>query len=140
MMIDPYLLERFSEALHNRLSTHLTLLTLFDGQVRAYDQAPENPVFPYITYGDVRVDNVSGDAAQTGRVNLTLHVWSRYEGRAELMTLLQGIVEALQSAPLQSATGKAVSLLVPFIDILRAQDGRTRHGLIRVSAFLGETS
>ena len=50
-MRDTQILEETMQALHNRLSTHLGVLNVLGDPARLYDSPPEDPVFPYMTYG-----------------------------------------------------------------------------------------
>ena len=62
---------------------------------------------------------------------MTLHIWSRYAGRAEVMEVLSAVTTALEDAPL-NLTGIALARAqVTYTDIFRAPDGQTLHGLIR---------
>ncbi len=101
---------------------------------RLYDAAPEDPVFPYLTYGPQRSTDDSADGGAITRHQMTLHVWSRYAGRSEVFGILKQIERALSRSAL-TATGEAhvTAVTVIYSDVLRAVDGLTLHGLLRVS-------
>lgn len=124
-----------AKAVHNRLSTHLAVQQKLGDPARAYDAAPEDPVFPYLTYGDMRSEDQSGDGVFRFRHIMTLHLWSRYAGRAEVMDIISAVSGALHETPLSLAGGSEASAVIPYTDILRAADGRTLHGLIRLHLY-----
>ena len=106
-----------------------------DEPPRLYDAAPEDPVYPYLTYGSLRSEDIGADDTPLASHQMTLHLWSRYTGRAEVLGLLSQVSHALQA---QSLTAAAVGLSIRsataiYSDVLRAPDGRTQHGLLRIS-------
>ena len=101
---------------------------------RLYDSAPEDPVFPYLTYGALRSEDIGADETQLASHQMTLHLWSRYTGRAEVMALLGQLANALNPDVLTEVATVAVrSATAIYSDVLRASDGRTHHGLLRMS-------
>ena len=101
---------------------------------RLYDAAPEDPVYPYLTYGALRSEDIGADATPMAAHQMTLHLWSRYTGRAEVMALLGQLGHALDAETLTAAASVAVRSATPvYSDVLRAPDGRTHHGLLRLS-------
>lgn len=101
---------------------------------RFYDDPPADPVFPYVTLG--RAEARASDAADTQALEhvLTLHVWSRYGGRAEALNVIGALRAALHDAPLDVEGRKLILLLVVFTDVFRSGDGRTTHGVVRLRA------
>ena len=101
---------------------------------RLYDAAPEDPVYPYLTYGALRSEDIGADDTPMAAHQMTLHLWSRYTGRAEVMALLGQLGHALEAGTLTQAGEVAVRSATPiYSDVLRAPDGRTHHGLLRLS-------
>ena len=76
-------------------------------------------------------DASGADATEHG---VTLHVWSRYGGRAEALEALAAIRTALHNAPLSVEGCTLVLLLAQFTDVFRSGDGRTTHGVLRMRA------
>ena len=106
-----------------------------DAPPRLYDAAPEDPVYPYLTYGALRSEDIGADATPLASHQMTLHLWSRYTGRAEVLGLLSQVTHALQAETL-SAASEGISIrsaVAIYSDVLRAPDGRTQHGLLRLS-------
>ncbi|MEP3654646.1 MAG: DUF3168 domain-containing protein [Litorimonas sp.] len=101
---------------------------------RLYDAAPEDPIYPYLTYGALRSEDIGADETALASHQMTLHLWSRYTGRAEVMALLGQLGHALDAETLTEAASVAVrSSTAVYSDVLRAPDGRTHHGLLRLS-------
>lgn len=124
-----------AKAIHNRLSTHVGVMSVLGDPARLYDAAPEDPLFPYLTYGDVKIENQGGDDVDVVLQKLSLHVWSRYQGRSEVLEILATIISALESAPLSLDSGTSLIATLPYTDVLRAPDGRTMHGVVRVHLY-----
>lgn len=123
---------RLFQALHNRLSTHVSVEAELGNPPRLYDRAPADPIFPYLTYGALRHEDAGGDEASLSYHTLTLHVWSRYSGRGECFGILEALSQALESGTLSLPNGGEAKVYIQYSDILRAPDGRTFHGLIRL--------
>ncbi len=128
--------EDIAQAIHQALAAHSLILDHFGSPPRLYDSAPEDPVFPYLSYGRMRSEDISGDAASLHSHQLTLHIWSRYNGRAEtvrLMDILKAVLSDSDYIAAELNSESLISATVIFSDILRAPDGRTHHGLLRLS-------
>jgi hypothetical protein len=100
--------------------------------VRLYDQAPPEPDYPYATLGDVQSRPLDTDAAPALEHAVSVHVWSRHEGKAEALDALSALRGALSAAPI-AASGRRIVHAVPgYFDVFRAGDGRTIHGVLRI--------
>ena len=122
-----------SKAIHALLSEDLGVQAALGTPPRLYDNPPEDPVFPYLTYGLMRSEDISADGAVMSAHTLTLHIWSRYGGRAQVMEVLAAVTSALQSGELSLPDINLARAQVSYTDIFRAPDGLTLHGLIRFS-------
>lgn len=134
-MKDVRALEDVMQALHNRLSTHLSVLNVLGDPARLYDSPPEDPEFPYMTYGTLKAEDRSGDGLAQYKHSISLHLWSRYAGRWEVFEMVEAISDALEDTPLSLPSGQEVIVTNAFLDVLRASDGRTFHGLLRVHLY-----
>ena len=105
-----------------------------DAPPRLYDAAPEDPIFPYLTYGALRSEDIGADDTPLASHLMSLHLWSRYSGRAEVLALLSKVTHALRAEALTAAGALDVrSVTAVYADVLGAADGRTKHGLLRLS-------
>lgn len=118
-------------ALFARLAAHAPLGLLIGD--RLHDRRPEGGGFPHVVIGDGAV--TADDSATRGgqRHEVTLHVWSRYRGRAEAKRILSALAEALHRQPLAlAAPHRCVTSRVAFTTILDDDDGVTAHGVMRL--------
>jgi len=83
-----------ARALHNVLASDIRVQNALGLPPRLYDDPPEDPIFPYLTYGPIRSEDNSADGARLTVHLITLHLWSRYSGRAEALELM-GMVAAV---------------------------------------------
>lgn len=79
-------------ALYAALKNNAALAAVITG---IYDMPPDNAASPYIQVGDTQ--EVSDDLLNnTGaEITTTLHIWSRYAGRKEILQINNLIFEAL---------------------------------------------
>ena len=123
-----------AKAVHAALSSNSHMQLILGDPPRLYDSAPQDPIFPYVTYGPMRSVDISADDTELISHQMTLHIWSRYTGRAEVFSSLNYIVDALGLDSLNQSTDLSVVNVNPiYVDVLRAPDGRTMHGLLRMS-------
>ncbi|MBL8538038.1 MAG: DUF3168 domain-containing protein [Hyphomonadaceae bacterium] len=101
---------------------------------RIYDDPPEDVQFPYVTVG--RIESRQADAAMAPSLEhgVTLHVWSRYGGRAEALDVIAALRSALHEASPEVSGRRLVFLFAQFSDVFRSGDGRTTHGVLRLRA------
>lgn len=121
-------------ALRAAASADAAVQALLGQPARFYDDPPPDPAFPYATLGRVETrpaDASGGDALEHG---VTLHVWSRYGGRAEALDIVAALRGALHNAALPVAGRRLVLLFATFADVFRSGDGRTTHGVLRLRA------
>lgn len=121
-----------ARALHLALAGDMRIKDALGDPARLYDDPPEDPLFPYLTYGPIRSEDNSADGARLTVHMVTLHVWSRYTGRAEALALMGTIAAAINSAPLTLEAATLVSRHIIYTDIFRASDGLTLHGILRL--------
>jgi len=122
-----------AQALQIVLSTDSNVRAVLGEVPRLYDHLPEDPVFPYLTYGPMRSQDIGGDEADIQTHILTLHVWSRYGGRAEVIRIVNAITKAVTEREFDLGDIHLARKHILYSDIMRAPDGRTLHGLIRLS-------
>lgn len=115
--------------IHSALSGSLAVSLALGDPVRAFDDPPDSPIYPYLTYGNVRSTDTSGDGASQSTHQISLHVWSRYSGRSELLDLMR-LTENVLDADLPHTVTPL------YLDVFRAPDGITFHGLLRLSVTL----
>ena len=120
-------------AIHDALAANAGLVALL-GAPRIYDEPPQTPAFPYVTLGEARVQDFSGDGEPAEEHRLTLHAWSRQGGHREAHLIAGAVLQALDDAALAPAGHHLVNLRFSVADIRRENDGRTYHALGRFRA------
>ena len=129
-----------ARALQIALSTDSDVRSVLGDVPRLYDYLPEDPLFPYLTYGPMRTVDIGGDEAALHSHILTLHVWSRYGGRAEAINILRAVSQVVLTRAFELGDIHLIRRHILYSDILRAPDGRTLHGLLRLSITTDSTA
>lgn len=101
---------------------------------RLYDEPPASAAYPYATLGRMETRPLDTSEASALEHIVTLHVWSRYGGRAEALDIIGALRAALHDRALTVTGRKIVLLLAGFSDVFRAGDGITTHGVLRLRA------
>lgn len=120
-------------AIHHALVADTGLAAALGGH-RVYDEVPRDAAFPYVTLGDARINDVSGDGGSTQEHQMTLHAWSRQGGHKEAHVITGALLQALDDAPLDLDGHHLVNLRFAIADIRREADGRTYHAIVRFRA------
>jgi hypothetical protein len=120
-------------AIYDTLSADAALFALL-GAGRIYDTPPREAAPPYVTLGEMRLSNMSGDGGATIEHQLTLHAWSQQGGHKEAHAIAGALLAALDDTPLALGGHRLVQLRFVFADIRREKDGRTYHALVRFRA------
>ncbi len=106
---------------------------------RFYDDPPADVAFPYITIGRMESRPADSSGRDAAEHVVTLHVWSRYGGRAEALDVIAALRATLHNAPLSVEGYALVLLLAQFADVFRSGDARTTHGVLRLRAITEAT-
>ena len=110
------------KAIYDRLKANLTC--------PVYDHVPDGVTMPYVTLGeDTSVDwSTKLEAGQ--EITHTLHVWSDYNGMAEVKQIIDQVIQALTSSPLQVEGFFVVLARLDMVETMRDPEGY-RHGIVR---------
>lgn len=121
------------QAVYARLATDPDLAALIG--TRLHDRRPEGGPFPHVVLGEAEVFP-DDSATRTGQVHvLTLHVWSRYRGRAEAKRMLAALSAVLHRLPVDLGDDlRCVALRVAHMGVIDDGDGVTSHGILRLRA------
>lgn len=134
----------FSTALQTAIFSRLTDQL---SSYRVYDTPPNQPDgmplanFPYVTIGDDTLSPFDTDDTLGMSATVTLHVWSRTDGKKQTKEILGLIYDALnrQAASLSAAGYRFVDCLHEFTEIIEEVDGKTRHGVCRYRVLMEKT-
>ena len=132
-MTDPLSQTALLCAVHATLRDDLHVRAALGSPARLHDGVPTDPVHPYLRYGRIRTEDRSGDDAPRAVHTLTLHLHSRYGGRAEVMGVLATVLAALSRDALRAHMPGAVSVVSRYADSFTARDGHSRHSLLRLA-------
>ena len=104
------------------------------GSARIFDDVPQRSAFPYLTLGQTTVRDWSTGSDDGDEHLLTLHVWSRAEGRHETHALMAAVRTALHERALTLDGHRLVNLRHELSEARREPDGETYHGIVRLRA------
>lgn len=121
-------------ALRSALSADDGVKIWLGDPARVYDDPPDDPVFPYVTYGRAESRPFDGDEDAAVEQILHLHLWSRYGGRREAKEALAAIRAVLQDLAISADGYRHTNFRSTYTDIFRVGDGRTTQGVIRLRA------
>lgn len=107
---------------------------LLGDPARVYDEPPPEVVFPYVTLGRVESRPIDTASAPAIEHVVTLHVWSRYGGRAETLDIIGALRAALHDTSISVTGRRVVFVFAWFADVFRSGDGQTTHGILRLRA------
>lgn len=115
------------QAIYAALTNDTELMAEITG---VYDSVPDNKSdFPYVTIGEDVLTEFDTDSGTGHTASITIHTWSRYNGRKEAKTIQGLIYDTLHNAPLP-LTGYSMLLLRQETEnTLLDPDGKTRHGV-----------
>jgi hypothetical protein len=120
-------------AVYEALTADAPLIAMLGGE-SLYDHVPQDATFPFVVLDQTRIADWSTGTEAGSEHQLTLHVWSRYRGKAESYAIADTIRAALDEAALGLADNRLVNLRHQFSDLKRDEDGETWHAVLRFRA------
>lgn len=121
------------QSVYAALVDDTTILALLGGP-RIYDDVPQGADFPYLTIGQSTIRDWSTSNEDGDEHTLTLHVWSRENGRKQTHAIMGALREALHDRPLALTGHRLINLRHEFSDARREPDGDTYRGIVRYRA------
>lgn len=109
-------------------------LTDLVGAGRIFDEPPRRSAMPYLTFGQSVVRDWSTGTEDSDEHVLTLHVWSRAEGRRQAHEIMRALRDALHESALTLDGHRLVNLRHEISESRREPDGETYHGIVRLRA------
>lgn len=123
-----------AQALRATIQANTGCAAFLGAPARVFDDQPAEPIYPFVTLGEVQSRAADGALVAGLDHAVTVHVWSRHGGKAEAMDVLAALRAALHDQPVAVAGRHLVLLLVSFVDVFRSGDGRSFHGVLRLRA------
>lgn len=115
------------KAIYDKLSADLAV-PVYDSVPQSIDSGKKSD-FPYISIGEDIHNTVDTDTELMNLVSITIHVWSRKEGRAETKQIQSEIYNSLHRANLVQAGYKFITITQENSTSFFDPDGHTRHGV-----------
>jgi hypothetical protein len=109
-------------------------LTTLLGGAKIHDQAPAHVAFPYITFGEVTAADWSTATERGSELILTLHVWSKGQGKKELLAIMEAVRGLIDDAALSLSGHHLVSIRLRTAEARHDDDLALHHGLMRFRA------
>jgi len=104
-----------------------------------FDDTPENEVFPYITMGALTGRDWSDKFTPGQEVQITVHIWSQYAGKKEVLAIGDEVVQAITKQPPLSLAGfNAVVDELDSHNVIMDIDGFTRHAILTFKYLIEE--
>jgi uncharacterized protein DUF3168 len=121
------------QAVYDALAQSIPLQNLIGSPPRLYDHHRQEPIFPYVVIGEVRVSDYPGLAGGLEH-DLRVHAFSLYGGQREAKEFHGLIREGLHDRALTLTGHRLINLRFVFGDILRLRDGETWQAVLRFRA------
>lgn len=102
--------------------------------VRFYDNHPPDPVFPFVTIGQVTTRPDDSAAVSAFAHTITLHIWSRQGGKSGALAALNALRNALHDAALSMTDWRLVLLRATAAAVANASDARAVEGVLTLDA------
>jgi len=111
-------------------------LSALTGGARVFDRVPANTPFPYVTFGRTSLYDWSTGTESGVEQLFSLHVWSKAQGKAETLAILERITALLDDRPLSLEGHALVSMRLEFSEVRYDEDLAVHHGLARFRALV----
>lgn len=104
------------------------------GSQGIYDDTPQNASFPYLTLGQSTSLDWSTSTEDGQEHLVTLHVWSRGNGKKEAYSIINLVRDILNKTDLELEDHYLVNLVHEFSEARMDQANRAFHGVVRFRA------
>ncbi len=100
---------------------------------RVYDNVPERPTFPYVSFGPEDHTNQDAECIRAQSLFIQLDVWSREPSSAECRNILDALKRRIEANQYSVSSNAVVGeAQIERQRIMRDSDGRTWHGILSV--------
>jgi Protein of unknown function (DUF3168) len=96
-------------AIHARLTGDTSVTTLLGGP-KVHDRTPPEEVFPYVTFGAAASQDWSTGTERGDDHLIIINVWSRQQGKKQVLDIAGAIIASLEIATLAPAGHRVVLL------------------------------
>ncbi len=116
-------------AIYTALQAETALTSLVS--TRIYDNVPQETVYPYVELGEATYQDMGSQTFLGMDGTLTIHSWSQYAGRKQVMQIMEAIYDRLHQGSLTMTGHSLVICRFEFAEIVKDPDGITHHGVQR---------
>ncbi len=109
-----------------------------DTAYTVYDDHPQSAAYPYVVMGEITAVDWSAKGEPGQEVLSTLHFWSTYDGKKEVLEMYDGVLQAITRAELDLAPNFRAFGYFDNWNLIIDIDGITRHGILRVRYLIEE--
>ena len=120
------------KAVYDKLSASAELTAIVGARV--YDDAPQGTAFPYVAIGDDMTTMWDDDCKAGFSALITVHGFSRYQGRKQAKAMGAAVYNALHNAKLTTASFYSAACAFDTESTIIEADGVTRHVVTRFRA------
>lgn len=124
------------QAIYDKLTTDLSR-TVYDDVPQPADPG-DDANFPYITIGEDSLTFADTDDSNRVEASITVHTWSRYQGKLETKQIQGEIYSSLHRAELVATGYNFVTITMQSTTSALDADGVTRHGVQTFKLILEE--
>jgi hypothetical protein len=96
-------------AIHARLIADTAVTTLLGGP-KVHDRTPPEEAFPYVTFGAVASQDWSTGTERGDDHLIIINVWSRQQGKKQVLDIAGAIIASLETAALAPAGHRVILL------------------------------
>lgn len=124
------------KAVFTRLGGDAGLIAALGDPPRIHDQAPDRPVFPFLTLGEGSVRPHPRGPSDLSEHRFAVHVWSRWAGRREAKEIAQTVRAALENAALDLAADGHGLVSIGFLssEVFQRRAGDVHQATVRFRA------
>ena len=122
---------------YEKLTADSALMSLVNDAV--YDHVLQTQNYPFIAVGEL-VENEfnNDDPEQMNEASLTIHTYSRKDGRQEVNEIQERITRVLHRAELSASGFNFISIDHEQSQSFTDADGKTRHGVVEFNISITE--
>jgi hypothetical protein len=120
------------KAMRAALLAHAPLTAIIG--TKLFDAAPQGTAPPYVVFERIETRDWSTKDQRGFEHMVTIHVWSKREGKREAYEIIAATDAALDNQALELDGHHLVSLSTIFWTALHTPDGQFHHGIMRLRA------
>lgn len=122
------------KAIFDLLKANPAVTALVNGRI--YDRVPENPQFPYVSFGTFTETTDDAECIDGFDITIQLSAWSRAVGFPECRQITEAVRNALPKDGVELPTNALVTFSHRITRMISDPDGLTSQGAMTFEAFV----